>query len=67
MDVHHPDASCLPDDVLPQALDDMITDGDREMDGEEQVHIKVRSTKQSPSNAWRWSYTIRTTGRRGER
>lgn len=40
MYVRHSDASCIPDDVVPKRSDDMITNGDNEMDSEEPVHAE---------------------------
>lgn len=43
MDINHSDVSCPPDDIVAEALDDPISDGDSETEGEESIRTKVRS------------------------
>lgn len=40
MDVHHSDASFLSDDVVALASNDLIKNGDSEMEGEEPIHAQ---------------------------
>lgn len=66
MDIHHSDAFWSPDDMIPEASDDLVTDGDSATDNEEPVHVQSVVYLNRVPKCLGGSYTIQTSDRRGE-